>query len=150
MRKYFYQIDSHGKVFHENSELIDPSFLDFFLTRLRKNRTGEHSEYPYVSPCGQELNFVSTSHYPIVFHSLKNEKLYYGGKGGIDFHPENLRLDPQDILIYPFSEDIWGRIATEIILDQNTDWEETEKGWKLLWKGKEFFIQRKDPSLSEL
>jgi Domain of unknown function (DUF4505) len=38
-------------------------------------------DYPYVSPCGKELNFIRPASTPIVFHSLVNEgkTLVYAG-----------------------------------------------------------------------
>jgi hypothetical protein len=49
----------------------DRVFLDFFFRRLRVNDTGQHmAAYPYLSPCGRELNYVAPQDTPIVVHSL--------------------------------------------------------------------------------
>lgn len=38
---------------------------------MRANRTGRHVDYPWVSPCGKELNFIKSEDVPIVFTELK-------------------------------------------------------------------------------
>lgn len=146
MRIYFYRIDSNARLFHEDSELTDKKFLDFFFTHLEKNRTGKYPEYPYISPCGKEMNFVQTEHYPILFKHRVGDKLYYGGEKGILFQPENLKFDDFGNLLHPFQKEIWGRISTEILLDPELEWRENSENWDLIWKGKEFHIPKFDPN----
>jgi Domain of unknown function (DUF4505) len=57
--------------------------LDFFFRRLRPVSSNELpllqstgisvDEYPFVSPCGNELNFVRPAATPIVFHTLDQQ-----------------------------------------------------------------------------
>ena len=67
-------------------------FLNFFFRQIRRTRLSDvqgldedarseiASVYPYVSPCGKELNFIRPAAKPIVFHSLNNGiELVYGG-----------------------------------------------------------------------
>ena len=35
-----------------------PKFLRFFFSHVKPNDTGKHEEYPFVSPCGPEMNFI--------------------------------------------------------------------------------------------
>eukprot|EP00054_Salpingoeca_dolichothecata_P024507 m.167188 g.167188 ORF g.167188 m.167188 type:complete len:219 (-) comp25035_c0_seq2:204-860(-) len=77
-REYFYYIDHQGFLFLEDARIKnftscfkDPVFLDFFFKRLKKNDTGRYpEEFPYVSPCGRELNFIRVDDRPIVYHTL--------------------------------------------------------------------------------
>ncbi|KNC46447.1 UPF0598 protein C8orf82 [Thecamonas trahens ATCC 50062] len=79
-RQYFYEIDSSGRVFladakHKNyaTAYRDVTFLNDLFTRLKANKTGLYVDdgYDYVSPCGRELNFVTTEDItPYVFHTL--------------------------------------------------------------------------------
>jgi len=49
----------------------DVKFLDFFFSRLRPNDTGRLADrYPFVSPCGREMNYVAVEDVPVVFKTL--------------------------------------------------------------------------------
>lgn len=59
------QIDEQGRLFGEEARvrnrftsLKDERFLNFFFRNLRDNDTEQHNDYPFVSPCGKELNYV--------------------------------------------------------------------------------------------
>lgn len=46
----------------------EKKFLEFFFRRLRRNETGKYeAEFPFVSPCGREMNFVRCDDLPFVF-----------------------------------------------------------------------------------
>ena len=76
-RHYFYTIDLQGRLFLEESRvkniatsLKDSRFLSFFFKRLKLNTTGKYEvEYPFVSPCGKEMNYIRPADMPIVFTS---------------------------------------------------------------------------------
>ncbi len=81
-RRYFYLLDSRGQLFLEENKfknyatcLKDKKFLDFFFKQLRPNKTAFHSQITYISPCGNELNFliVDDPVAPIVFSELKTQ-----------------------------------------------------------------------------
>jgi len=96
-RCYFYNIDLQGRLFLEDTfpkniatSIKDERFLDFFFRRIQpiddKMRTFMQQrkipirDYPYVSPCGKELNFIRPAALPVVFHTLLDRKeLVYGG-----------------------------------------------------------------------
>lgn len=44
--------------------------MEFFFKRLKLNETGRYEEFPFVSPCGRELNFLQCDDKPIVYHSI--------------------------------------------------------------------------------
>ena len=72
-RQYYYFVDTHGRLYLHDSKprniatcLKDNKFLDFFWKRLQPN-SGQlvpTSSFPYVSPCGIELNFVQCADTP--------------------------------------------------------------------------------------
>jgi hypothetical protein len=81
-RQYFYNVDLQGRLFLEETmpkniatSLKSAKFLDFFFKQLRPNpRDGLFAdEYPFISPCGKEMNFVRPfeRRSPIVFIELK-------------------------------------------------------------------------------
>ena len=50
---------------------VDKKFLEFFFKRVKLNTTGQYeSEFPYVSPCGREINYIHCDDLPIVFSQL--------------------------------------------------------------------------------
>lgn len=68
------------------TSLKSAKFLDFFWRNLKPNKAikpgseGErlHPDYPWLSPCGKEMNFVKAADVPIVFHTLTHDgKLIY-------------------------------------------------------------------------
>ncbi|CAN7992247.1 unnamed protein product [Ixodes hexagonus] len=74
-REYFYFIDHQGMLFLDDSRMKnftscfkEKKFLEFFFRRLRSNETGKNeAEFPFVSPCGREMNFVRCDDLPFVF-----------------------------------------------------------------------------------
>ena len=59
--------------------VAEKAFLKFFFSRLKWNDGGRYPEFPYVSPCGHEQNYIRCDDLPIVFTHLVG-----GGGGGGD------------------------------------------------------------------
>ena len=102
----------------------EEKFLEFFFKRVKFNRTGRYeSEFPYVSPCGREMNYVRCDDLPVVFsHLLDSSRqviqdmaahgastgqgtglLSYGGAGHrltVPFHPPSLCMLPGSGRVY--------------------------------------------------
>ena len=107
-RRYFYNIDLQGRLFLEETfpkniatSIKDDRFLDFFFSRIRKAKKKdldflkEHDlqeDYPFVSRCGVETNFIRPASTPIVFHSLVNDTLFYGGSLRVPFQSDRLAV----------------------------------------------------------
>ena len=50
---------------------VDKKFLVFFFKRVKINTSGRYeSEFPYVSPCGRETNYICCDDLPVVFSQL--------------------------------------------------------------------------------
>ncbi len=152
-REYFYTIDLEGRLFHDGTRLEDQRFLAFFFSRLRPNTGDYHSECPYVSPCGPEQNYVSTSDSPIVFMRLTEPKnpngpaqLEYNYSGlHCDFEPDRLQVSRTGVLYHPahsagkegFPR---GRIQSSLLLEL-ADWiRESGDDYVLTFRGSEFPI----------
>ncbi|KAH7980901.1 hypothetical protein HPB49_020016 [Dermacentor silvarum] len=64
---------------------VQKKFLEFFFRRLRHNDTGKYeAEFPFISPCGREMNFVHCDDVPFVFThivQLPEESKQPGSKG---------------------------------------------------------------------
>lgn len=45
----------------------DKKFLRFFFNNLRLNNTNRYKEFPFISLCGKERNYVRCDDYPFVF-----------------------------------------------------------------------------------
>ncbi|XP_064410618.1 UPF0598 protein C8orf82 homolog isoform X1 [Latimeria chalumnae] len=88
----------------------DKKFLIFFFKQLRVNGTSRYQEeFPYISLCGRERNFVRCDDRPIVFTHLMreggsgSELLAYGGGGeklALQFQPEKLFMLPENGRVY--------------------------------------------------
>ena len=72
-RTYFYLVDTHGRLYLHDTKprtiatcLKDGKFLDFFWKRLQPNagQVVPQNHFPFVSPCGVELNFVQCADTP--------------------------------------------------------------------------------------
>ncbi|XP_011310635.1 UPF0598 protein CG30010 [Fopius arisanus] len=104
IREYFYYVDHQGMLFLDDARMKnftscfkEKKFLAFFFRRLKRNDTDRYTEdFPYLSLCGRERNFVRCDDLPIVFtHVLQT--------------PENLNLfsyaHAGDLLVVPFQPD---------------------------------------------
>eukprot|EP00037_Helgoeca_nana_P026325 m.296406 g.296406 ORF g.296406 m.296406 type:complete len:248 (-) comp27192_c0_seq6:2753-3496(-) len=82
-RLYFYWVDHNGFLFlddtkHRNftSCFKDPVFLKFFYSRIRLSEDSDpaadrfSSDFPWLSPCGPEINWIRADDTPIVFTAL--------------------------------------------------------------------------------
>merc|ERR1712126_486069 len=57
------------------SRIKDEKFLRFFISRLRLNKTNRYEvEFPYISLCGKEKNYVRCDDLPIVFTKFVSTK----------------------------------------------------------------------------
>ncbi|KAB7506739.1 hypothetical protein Anas_02556, partial [Armadillidium nasatum] len=88
-REYFYYIDHLGM------------FLKFFFSRIQLNTFNRYENFPFVSLCGRERNFIRCDDLPIVYNQLitlptdSNLKthLCYGNAGSELTFP----FEPRDI-----------------------------------------------------
>ncbi|KAL6431494.1 hypothetical protein ACFW04_007237 [Cataglyphis niger] len=75
VREYFYYIDHQGMLFLDDVRIRnftscfkDKKFLAFFFKHLKINNTGRYmDDFPFLSICGVERNYVRCDDLPLVF-----------------------------------------------------------------------------------
>lgn len=61
-----------AKIKNFTSCFKDKRFLQFFFKRIRFNETNRYIEdFPYVSMCGRERNFIRCDDVPVVYTGVK-------------------------------------------------------------------------------
>ena len=78
IREYFYYIDHQGMLYLDDARMKnftscfkEKQFLKFFFSRLKFNDTGRYyPDFPYLSPCGRERNFIRCDDLPLVFTNV--------------------------------------------------------------------------------
>lgn len=117
-----------GRLFLEDTlpknvatSLKSDKFLDFFWRMLRPNEAGFHAEYPFVSPCGSEMNFIKVADSPVVFRDLVDEdrQLRFAATQTVPFAPDRLRLSQEGRLYVAFDHkrlghDVLGLVASAL------------------------------------
>lgn len=106
---------AQGRLFAEDvlpknvaTSLKSPAFLRFFFSNVRENRTGLHMDYPFVSPCARELNFVQPAATPVVFLDLQDKVLWATGELKQHFDPASIRVHAgTGRLFHPFQGRHW-------------------------------------------
>ncbi|NXN67938.1 CH082 protein, partial [Himantopus himantopus] len=88
----------------------DVAFLTFFFKRLEPNRSGRYeAEFPFLSLCGGERNFLRCDDRPVVFTQLlpgageHSRLLSYCGGGqrlAVPFQPAGLVMFPANGRLY--------------------------------------------------
>lgn len=132
IREYFYYIDHQGQLFLDDTKVKnfvtcfkDKKFLVFFFERLRSNQTGRYEEdFPFLSLCGRERNFLRCDDRPVVFTHLlpvaaetaggEQELLSYCGgaeKLTVAFRPEALYMHPVSGRVYHPCSERSGRVG---------------------------------------
>lgn len=141
-REYFYWIDSEGRLWHDGTELLEPRFLDFFFRRLRRNELGRHVEFPFLSECGKERNFVRSAERPIVFRKLERNGLLYAGTLHVAFDPGALRVSADARLWHPAPVGDLGLLGRRIVLELGDAIREQDGHYVLAWDGMAHAIRR--------
>jgi hypothetical protein len=72
MREYHYRVDAEGRVFHDDTEIVDPHVLRFFLLAMTRTPDGRH-----LVMCQGERNWFEARDTPFVVQRVAVE----GGDG---------------------------------------------------------------------
>ena len=89
----------------------EKQFLEFFFKRIKVNDTGKYAEeFPYVSPCGREKNYIRVDDQAIVYTHVipaanegNPDQLSYGGAGELLTVP----LEPEKVCMLPWTGRIY-------------------------------------------
>ncbi|XP_064467022.1 UPF0598 protein CG30010-like [Ornithodoros turicata] len=115
-REYFYYIDHQGMLFMDDARMKnftscfkEKKFLQFFFRHVKINNTDHYQEeFPFVSPCGREMNYIRCDDLPIVFtHAVKLEDPQQGNqKVGFLLHNHaglllKIPFEPHHIFMLP-------------------------------------------------
>ncbi|XP_076448976.1 UPF0598 protein CG30010-like [Babylonia areolata] len=114
IREYFYYIDHQGQLFLDDAKMKnftscfkEKDFLVFFFKRLKRNNTDRFSkDFPYLSPCGPERNFIRCDDTPVVFtHILQGETPEDGDLLSYNWAADRLTVpfEPEKLCMYPDS-----------------------------------------------
>lgn len=135
----------------------EKKFLKFFFDRVKLNDVKRYQEdFPYLSPCGRERNFIRCDDTPIVFtHVIENseepDKLLYNHAGDIlkvDFQPTKIYMNPETGRVYhpawPKVGNI-GLIRSKLSIELSKYFEFEEGEHKppshIWWKGEKLLLQ---------
>jgi len=113
-RQYFYYIDHQGMLYLDDARMKnftscfkEKKFLKFFFKRVKRNRRSLCDEWPHVSPCGDEMNYIRCDDTPVVFQSLLGDSskplMSWGDESGIltqPFSPEDVAICPRSGRVY--------------------------------------------------
>nr|XP_021189199.2 UPF0598 protein CG30010 [Helicoverpa armigera] len=126
IREYFYFIDHQGMLFLDDSKMKnftscfkEKKFLQFFFKRIRLNNTGRYQEdFPFISLCGRERNFIRCDDVPIVYTHVINiddtDFLCYGYAGDLmksKFQPDKIYMLPSTGRVYHPTDEKYGGVG---------------------------------------
>ena len=132
---FLYRIDGKGFLYHDGTLQDDAKFLDFFFKRLKPNDTGENPDYPYISPCGKEMNFIRSEGAPFVFRKLNDQRkvLIFAASLEFNWRPEQLVFGSDGQLYHPAPFEL-GRISPELLLEWQ-NYLDFDSSWKIRPEG---------------
>lgn len=114
MRDYYYHVDDRGTLTLDGVVQDDPGFVDFFYRRLAPTANPYYPDYPFVSRCGDELNYLRPADTPIVFTSFDGERLFYAATLSVPFYADRLSYSHEGILYYEAPVGGWGRVVPSV------------------------------------
>ncbi|GMT28039.1 hypothetical protein PFISCL1PPCAC_19336, partial [Pristionchus fissidentatus] len=152
-REYFYYVSHEGRLFlddtkHKNftSSYKDVAFLNFFYRMLKTNETGKWNEFPFMSRCGVERNFLRCDDRPLVFTRLTmngSEGRLKLGESSIEipFEPSSLSVGSNGRLYHP------SRLQLGLLTSKLADelfplcrFDENARAVEINWKGEKYPI----------
>ncbi|XP_076765631.1 UPF0598 protein CG30010 [Xylocopa sonorina] len=168
VREYFYYIDHQGMLFLDDARMKnftscfkDKKFLAFFFKRLKRNNIGRYTkDFPYVSLCGPERNFVRCDDLPIVFTKVVQKENNDTGKVEdwfgyahaeellmVPFQPDKLYMNIKTGRVYhPAPEKVGGiglvrsKVAIELSPLFNFEKGEENGPTHIFWKNEKYIL----------
>lgn len=136
-RRYYYFVDLQGRLFLEDTlpkniatSLKSERMLDLFFAQIRPIQLSHErlagvahvaAEYPWMSPCGKELNLVKAADTAVVFVDLQQGdgggawELHYGGSLRVPFRPQDLRMSASGRLYHLFDHRKMGNASVGLL-----------------------------------
>jgi len=116
-RDYYYEIDERGELTLDGVIQDDPWFVDFFFRRLAPTANPHYPDHPFVSRCGDEMNYLRPADTPIVFTAFDGERLFYAASLSVPFYPDRLSYSEQGVLYYDAPVGGVGRIVAQVAME---------------------------------
>lgn len=135
----------------------EKKFLKFFFDRVKLNNLNRYrQDFPYLSLCGRERNFIRCDDTPIVFtHMIESQsgqdQLQYNHAGDIlqiQFKPEKIYMNPETGRVY---HPAWPKVGSiglirsklSIELSRYFEFEQGEERGPthIWWKGEKRLLQ---------
>ena len=168
-REYFYYLNDHGNLYHVYqperllggeipvgpAHLREEKFLDFFFALLKENKSGRYEEeFPWLSLCRGEQNYMKASDRPVVFTELVTEngtpRLLYGGgtKLSTAFLPDELAVCSEGRIYHPAKLGTMGLLSCHCAMRLGLDsiWDDNaEEEPYLEWEGRKHPLRKITP-----
>lgn len=116
-RDYYYEIDDRGVLTLDGIIQDDPWFVDFFFRRLAPTANPHYPDHPFVSRCGDEMNYLRPSDTPIVYTSFDGARLGYAHSLSMPFYPDRLSYSDDGVLYYDAPVGGVGRIVPQVAME---------------------------------
>lgn len=135
----------------------EKKFLEFFFKRIRPNNTSRYREdFPFLSLCGRERNFIRCDDVPIVYTNLilKNNEthLSYGYAGELlstAFLPGKVYMLPLTGRVYHPTDDKYGGVGlikSKLAIELSKNFEflngEEKPPTHFTWKNEKFKLDQ--------
>lgn len=116
-RDYYYSIDTMGSLTLDGVVQDDPWFVDFFFRRLAPNANPHCPDYPFVSRCGDEMNYLKPHDTPIVYTGYDGVRLYYANSLNVLFHADRLSYSSDGVLYHSATVGERGRLVPNVAME---------------------------------
>jgi len=116
-RDYYYELDERGVLTLDGSVQDDPWFLDFFFRRLAPTANPDYPDHPYVSRCGDEMNYLHPADTPIIYTGYDGERLTYAHSLSVLMHPDRLSYSRDGVLYHAALVGERGRIVSQVAME---------------------------------
>lgn len=137
----------------------EKKFLEFFFKRIRINKTGRYQdEFPYISLCGKERNYIRCDDVPIVYtHIITKENsekdfLTFGYANDVlisQFEPEKVYMVPETGRVYHPADEKYGgiglvrsKLAIEISKNFTFKNGESDAPTNFMWKNRNYELNQ--------
>jgi len=116
-RDYYYEVNERGVLTLDGVVQDDPWFLDFFFRRLALTANPHYDDHPFVSRCGDEMNYLRAADTPIVYTGFDGDRLFYAHSLSIPLHPEKLSYSKDGVLYHWSPVGDKGRIVAPVAME---------------------------------
>ena len=116
-REYYYELDARGILTLDGVVQDDPAFLDFFFRRRAPTANPDYPEYPFVSRCGEEMNYLRVNDTAIVYAGFHDGRLEYAHSLSTAFAPDRLSYSAEGVLYHWAPVGERGRLVPHVAIE---------------------------------